>query len=351
MVTDSIPTEQSDPIVGKIESFIRRYVVIPPAELRVIAVWVLHTWQFSEQCPTPNVTPYLYIHSAQKGSGKTLLGIDILDVLTRNPILATSITPAALFRLIEQLKPTMLVDEVDTIYNGSKNEELRGVLNAGYRRGAKIPRVQGQEVIMFSPFAPKALIGIDNAMMPDTIRDRCIPIKMRRANAEERQTVEPFYHYEIEDEVAALQTELHVWSLQHGRAVQGNRPKVSPTLSPRQWEITMSLLQVAHAAGCERTTREAVESLFGEVIERRSVEQDMLDMIRELYETEDTDRLSSREILTHLATDPRFSGMSGKGLAVKLDAFDVKGGVIRRGNQVDRGYLKSSFADAWERYL
>jgi hypothetical protein len=347
-------TTQPDPIVSKIEQFISKYVVMPKPELRIVAVWILHTWQFSERCPQPSVTPYLYIHSAQKGSGKSLLGIDILDVLVRNPIQAGSITTSSLFRLIESVRPTMLVDEVDTVWSGSRNEELRGMLNVGYRRGAKVYRTQGTDVQEFSPFAPKALIGIDNAMLPDTIRDRCIPIKMRRANDDERKTVQPFYHYEIEDEVADLADQLHEWAYEHGTMVRDYRPTEIPGLSPRQWEISRALVQVAKAANCEQSVRDALAGIFNDVVERATPEQDMLTMIRDLFDMQSgphAGKLSTQEILAHLATDPRFAGMTGKGLGVKLGAFDIKGGNIRRGNQVDRGYQRSAFADAWERYL
>lgn len=343
----------TDPIITDIESFISRYVHLGESELRVVSAWVLHTWQFSEQCPAPNTTPYLYIHSAQKGSGKTLLGIDVLETLTRNPLQTLNLTGPSLFRIIEQMRPTMLIDEVDAIWSGAKNEELRSVLNAGYRRGGKVPRVvPGGEVQMFSVFGPKALVGIDNSMLPDTVRDRCIPIHMHRAIDDERVSIQPFYHYEIEDEVAVLADRLHGWAAEHGVAIRDYRPDVMANLSPRQWEICMPLLAVAHAAGREDDVRAALAAIFGGEIERRSPEQDLLTMIRDTFDNPTpTDRVTTAEILEVIKVDPRFAGYNGQKLGRVLAPFGAAPTTIRIGNQVAKGYHRAVFLDAWERYL
>jgi len=347
-----------DPLITDVERFITRYVSLAADELRVIAVWILHTWQFSEQCPTPNTTPYLYIFSAQKGSGKTLLGIDVLETLVRNPLQTLNMTGPTVFRIVEDMRPTLLIDEVDAIWSGAKNDELRGVLNAGYRRGGKVPRVvPGGEVRMFSVFGPKALVGIDNAMLPDTVRDRCIPIHMHRATDSERADIQPFYHYEIEDEVAVVADRLHSWAVVHGAAIRDYRPTPIDGLSPRQWEICQSLLAVAHAAGCEASVREALARIFGNAVERRSPEQDLLSMIFEVFNDVPEklggprDRVTTNEILAHIASDPRFASYNGQRLGKVLAPFGVTPTTIRMGNIVAKGYMRAAFIDAWERYL
>ena len=58
-------------------------------------------------------SPRLSISSPTKGCGKTTL----LDVLSRpvlRPLLASNVTPAAVFRVIEKYNPCLLIDEADT---------------------------------------------------------------------------------------------------------------------------------------------------------------------------------------------------------------------------------------------
>ena len=53
---------------------------------------------------------------------------------------AVNVTPAYLFRKVggEDGRPTILYDEIDTVFGpkAKDNEEIRGLLNAGHRRGA-----------------------------------------------------------------------------------------------------------------------------------------------------------------------------------------------------------------------
>jgi hypothetical protein len=92
-------------------------------------------------------------------------------------------TSAVLFRAIEMAKPTLLIDEADTFVNA--NEEVRGVLNAGHKRGGQVLRAVGDdfEPRAFRVFSPVAIAGIGN--LPGTIADRSIVIPMKRAMREE----------------------------------------------------------------------------------------------------------------------------------------------------------------------
>lgn len=334
------------------EAIIRRFVALGDDEALIVATWTLHTWQFSESCPTPNTTPYLYI-TAPKGSGKTLLGQDVLGLLARNPMPTIGITGPGLFHIVQEMQPTLQIDEVDALYSGAKDESLRMQLNAGYRRGGKVPRVVGGEVQMFSPFCPKILMGIDNGQLPDTVADRAIRIALKRATPEEMATVQPFYSYEVEDEAAELCERIHAWSISVGTEVRDYRPEVMTGVTPRQWEIARSLIQIAHAAGVETEVREALARIYAKHSGHTdSPEQRMLSAIRDLFDSKGTDRLTTVDILAHLEDEGvSIPGNSGKGLSAKLGPFDVRATTIRIGNMTHRGYHKGSFTEAWERYL
>jgi putative DNA primase/helicase len=56
----------------------------------------------------------------------------MLSRLVPKPIGASNITTAALFRVIEAARPTLLLDEADTY--AQDNEDLRGALGAVIRR-------------------------------------------------------------------------------------------------------------------------------------------------------------------------------------------------------------------------
>src|SRR4029453_12144657 len=92
---------------------------------------------------------------------------------------------AARFRKMEREKPTILLDESDALWGAKTDgrEGLRALLNAGYRRGATVPRGVGGRsgvgVQDFPVFGPKALARLAGKL-PRTIASRSIPIRLRR---------------------------------------------------------------------------------------------------------------------------------------------------------------------------
>jgi len=47
-------------------------------------------------------------------------------------VVSSNVSSSALFRVIEEMRPTLFIDEADTFLGG--NEELRGILNSGYNK-------------------------------------------------------------------------------------------------------------------------------------------------------------------------------------------------------------------------
>ena len=102
------------------------------------------------------------------------------------PVEAVNTTPAYLFRKVSDPDgpPTILFDEIDTVFGpkAKDNEEIRGMLNAGHRRGAVAGRcvVKGKmvETEELPAYCAVALAGLGD--LPDTILTRSVVIRMRR---------------------------------------------------------------------------------------------------------------------------------------------------------------------------
>ena len=146
--------------------------------------------------------------SPEKRCGKTRL-LDCIALLARNPWQVVSPSETVLFRKIEADTPTLLLDEVDTVFSSGKDEgkeSLRVVLNSGFERGAKVPRCVGpnHELKNFGVFCPTALAGINK--LPNTVNDRCIPIRLVRRAREE--SVERFRKREADISAMAIREAL-----------------------------------------------------------------------------------------------------------------------------------------------
>ncbi len=164
-----------------------------------------------------------------------------------------SATPAALFRLVSMGPITILFDEVDMIFNpknGGNNEDLRGLLNAGYKRSATIARCVGDakniKVERFAVYAPAALAGIAGAM-PTTITTRAITIHMRRRRTDE--PVEPFRERQVARQAQPLREQLAAWIDSTGTQLGDAQPDMPDGVTDRPAEIWEPLLAIADTAG------------------------------------------------------------------------------------------------------
>lgn len=343
-------------VLDSIKNYVGRYVQMGADEMHVVALWVLHTWTFRGDMRTPLTTPYLYIYSAERRSGKTRL-LEVLETIIRNPLRAADVTSPVLFRAIESLNPTIMLDEVDAIWSGAKNEELRGVLNAGYKRGGFVYRIEKMEPRQFNVFGPKALAGIDNAMLPDTVRDRCMPIHMHRQQA---GTSEAFYSYDVEDASEALLAEIEEWVTKNWpRIVDSQRPNPIDGISDRAWEISLPLMQLATGFGARvvTQTRNAIKRLLT-AEEVLSPQAQLLADIRDMFNSPEGAKgtlpgafiLAKLDELNNVPAGAA-GGWSGKLLANRLRPYGVAPVAIRHNNQVHRGYRRQDFEPVWAAYL
>jgi hypothetical protein len=179
-------------LLDAIEVFIRRFVVINEAQATANTLWVVHTWAIE----AAQATPYVFVNSPEPESGKTRL-LEVLRELVCEPLLTMNISDAALFRVIESRQPSLFFDEIDAVFNPKARErghrdDLRSLLNAGYRRGERVYRMGGGNnttLESFAAFGPKAFAGIGT--LPPTLASRCIRIEMKRRRVDE--PVEDFY--------------------------------------------------------------------------------------------------------------------------------------------------------------
>ena len=350
-------------------AFLRRYVVFQlPEQPRVIALWVAHCWALDAF----DYTPYLHIDSPEKQCGKTRL-LDCLELLTPKPWRAILPSEAVLFRKIERDRPTLLLDEIDGIFSNGKDdrkEALRSLLNAGFEAKVTIPRCigQGASFAEFRVFCAKALAGIGK--LPDTIRDRSVPIQLvRRAHDEQ---VNGFRKRDAETEAAAIRSGLEAWSKLPGivEALREARPALPDALSDRQQDICEPLLTIADMAGGDRSTqaRSDLTALCRQSQdETESLGVKILSDIRNAFNNEQVDKFSTQRLLEVLVAqetdspwaawwerdlkDGNTNGPARK-LARMLKPFKIIARVIRLADdRTARGYRADDFQEAWKRYL
>ena len=346
-------------LLSILSEMVRRYIALAATEADVIALWIVHTHCFE----AAQSTPYLSITSAEKQCGKSRL-LEFLELLVAKPWLTGSVSAAVLYRTIDDLHPTLLLDESDATFNGNQEfgEALRGVLNSGHRRGGKASRCEraGQNFVRrdFDTFCPKAIAGIGR--LPDTVADRSIPIRLKRKLP--GTVFARFRRREVKPEAENLRSQLAAWAAEWKDTLAEMRPELPDSLSDRQQDSAEPLLAIADAVGedwPERARNALVQILTGTAAEDQSVGVRLLADIRSIFYSPECDRLASSELLARLIQDetlPWGEFANGRpltaiGLARVLKPFGVQPRTIRLEQGTIKGYYKESFADTWARYL
>lgn len=328
-------------IADEIVAFMRRFIAFPDERMaHTLALWVLHTHTFD----AAYATPYIYITSAEKQSGKTRV-IEVLSTLARHATVTASTSSAAMFRLIAEDRPTLFIDEVDAVFTGAANEDLRGVLNSGYKRNGAVLRFTGQETESFSTFCPKLLAGIDNAQMPDTIADRSIRIVLKRKRAGEE--VERFMWRRVERDAEILKERITEWAADNMMRLDEIEPDVIDEISDRAFEIAEPLLALSEVLGRDwrAMARESITTLLRGEVKALSPQAQALAAARDWFiQHDDKDRIPSAVLMELL-------DVAGKKLGVLLAPYEITPSTQRVNGIPQKCYMRSQFVDAWDRYL
>jgi Protein of unknown function (DUF3631) len=329
---------------------VKRYLVLPEGGAEVLALWAIHTHAFEYF----EHTPRLAITSPEKQCGKTLT-LDVLGELVARPLPTSNATTAAIFRTIDIAKPTLLIDEADTFLRD--NEELRGVLNSGHRRGGQILRTVGDdhEPRQFATWASAAIAMIGR--LPDTLEDRSVSIALRRRRPTEQ--VQQFRSDRVR-ELRQLSRKIARWCDDNRQSLAASDPNTG-ALANRAADNWRPLLSIAELAGGPwseraRAVAEAAETAKRDQSKRTMVSGD----IRDIFEARPgTDRLRSAEMaetLGAMENRPWSEWRNGKpmtpaALARLLAPFGITPGTKRDGEATFKGYLLSDFGEAFATYL
>ena len=207
-------------VLELVEGFVRRYVVMDDHQAVAAALWVAHTHALDAAF----ITPYLYISSAEKQCGKTVL-LDALSRLAARPWFTSNASPAVLARKVDQdPPPTLLLDESDTAFGADKeaSEALRGVLNSGFRRGGNISRCDGPKFeARDSPRSRQTRLPASVDACPTRFWVRSVSVCLKRRMPDER--VERFRDRKVNKAAAPIEEALRTWA-DHGPHSSKNSP-------------------------------------------------------------------------------------------------------------------------------
>jgi hypothetical protein len=364
-------------IVEQTEAYITKYVGFPedakyytlPLALYTIAT---HTW------PTFDAFPYIVITAVTKRAGKTRLGIDVFSQICSNAETFSAKSSSSIFRSINEKHPTVLIDEAEVL-NSEEANEMREVLNKGYRRGQTITKVAGTKVMTFDTYCPKVFILIGD--VNDTLKDRSIIFWMRRGEAPNR-----FSYSTSAPEGEALREKVHIEVTEREAEIADAYLNHSglPFLTDRDEEIWLPLFAICSVFAphrLEELTKAAVDlsaektadirrfdnlrEQEQEFMEMEYAEYLLRDMVSICKDRKAISSIDAIETLKSIPTSPwrkfRGVGLTATDLATMLNRFGVKPKAVRfsnpknasernksKGGFVQKGYTKEQLDAAFK---
>jgi hypothetical protein len=339
-------------LLNGIAGAIRRHVVMPRHGVHAAALWALHTYMVSKFL----ISPRLGIRSPTKGCGKTLL-LDVLGRLVLRPLPTANVTPPAIFRAIEAHQPCLLIDEADTFLYES--DELRGVLNSGYRKGGCVLRTVGEdfEPRAFATYSACAIAMIGS--LPDTLHDRAVTIDLQRRRP--RQRLAP-YRPDRADHLDVLARKAARWATDHADRIAEVDPVMPNGIINRPADNWRPLLAIAEQAGGRwpQRARAAVTNGRSAEMDEGSLHEMLLSDIRDVFG--DKTQMPSADLVAALKEIEGRPWADGLGknrdkplttnrLGGMLRRFKITSGTIRVGDKTPKGYAAAHFADAFASYL
>jgi hypothetical protein len=305
-------------------------------------------------------TPRLAFLSPEPGSGKSR-ALEATEPLVPRPVNTVNVSPAYLFRKVasDEGSPTVLFDEIDTVFGpkAKDNEEVRGWLNAGHRRGAMAGRcvVRGKtvETEELPAYCAVAVAGL--GWLPDTIMTRSIVIRMRRRHGGE--TVEPFRLRLVAKDAEQLRDSLAAWAAAQPKEI--NWPELPDCIQDRDADVWEALIAIADLAGGdwpERVRQAAVTLVTSAKESEPSLGVRLLSDLRNIFG--ESEQLATVTILEKLVAldesiwaDLKGKSLDSRGLAVRLKQYGVNSKVLRFGPKLARGYSAADLHEPWLRYV
>jgi hypothetical protein len=360
-VTDSQVKAGAAELLDEVQAFLERFIAYPSPEAATAhTLWIVH----AHLVDSFENSPRLAFLSPEPGSGKSRC-MELTEVLVPRPVLSVNSTVAYVFRKISDPAglPTLLMDEIDAIFTNGKgdgNEDLRGLLNSGYRKGATAGRaaIRGKEIITeeWPSFCAVALAGLNQ--LPDTLMTRSIVIAMKRRRHD--QAIQPYRRRVNHSEAVELYQRIAAFSESVRQDVSEAWPDLPDGIEDRDADIWEPILAIADAAGGHwpTTARDAAVLMVADSQKKpATLGIRLLADIREVLG--DRDRISTNDLLHdlhQLDTAPwgniKGEPIDARFLARLLTKYEIPtNNTLKIDGVPTKGYYSKLFYDAFERYL
>lgn len=328
-------------LLGEIEDYIRRFVILPEEALGLSSAYILLSWVYDAF----NELPYLRFRG-DYGTGKTRALLVIGSLCYKAFFASGASTVSPIFHTLDTFKGTLIFDEADFRFTDEKAELVK-ILNNGNSRGFPVLRTQMTAKKEFDPRA-FAIFGPKIVGMRRSYEDRALESRFLTIDMEPGRSAGVPINLPDEQSVQALQlrNKLLMYRLRNRLLVALDVGLVDPQLESRMNQILLPLLSVVPDEKRRTLIRKAASALQAETESDRgtSTEGQLLSVLARLLEEHPEAHLPLAEITSAFATEHgsdydrpitnRWIGSVLRRLGITL--YKSNGVVVLRAGQEDR---------------
>jgi putative DNA primase/helicase len=253
-------------LLDELAAVFSKFLVLPEFIPVALALWTLHTHAFHLRHFAANIG----IESRQCRPRRTRL-LNVLGALVNRPVVASHLRPGLLLGLIDEGRPTLLIDETDGLI--SENDDLCDIVNSDCHRSSAFvvrvsnpqnqraqifgitpaaetaaslgssPPVMSPGLTLFPSWCPKAVVAAGR--LPEFFADHCILIRTRRKTRKDH--CEPLQN--LGRYANSLRRKCARFVLDCSQRISEARPEIPQEISGDLRAVWEPLLPLADLAG------------------------------------------------------------------------------------------------------
>ena len=232
------PYQNEEEILKEISDFIHKYLDISEVFEQIATYYVLFTWMFDRF----NEVPYLRT-IGDFGSGKSRF-LQAIGILCYKPIFTGgATTPSPIFRIINEVKGTLIIDEADFKFSDMTSEIVK-ILNTGYQKGMPVLRSEGKgvfEVKAYDVFCPK-IVATRETFSDKALESRFLVEEM--GGGKLRSDIPRTLNEDFYKDAECIRNKLLMWRLKNYFQPIVINEEIIEGIHPRLNQIVIPLLSI-----------------------------------------------------------------------------------------------------------
>ncbi len=281
--SDATTFESEVSLLNEVQAFIHAFVQIPADFESLAAFYVLFSWVYDEFQELP------YFRAiGDYGSGKSRF-LKVMGALCcRSIFLNGSASASSMFRMMNEVKGTIVLDEADFRLSDTSNEVVK-ILNSGFQKGIPVFRSEatGNNAKSYDPtpfdvFGPK-VIATRKDFMDDALESRCLSNAMDTLT---REDIPENLENDFDEKALVLRNKLVMFRFLKLSGGISKVPLPKLNIEPRLKQIISPLYRAIDDPAGKDIILNFIRSKQREVLERRygSLEGEVLQSLVKVLE-------------------------------------------------------------------